>query len=404
MAGSRVCDAGRRAHLRARHGLVVWDGYSAPLRLAAAAISATLYYGAATTDGMVRPVAMLVALVLVVPIAAAGQTYDTPATLVVSFSHPTYMYVDPDGYAIVTGIIQNESKHSYMGNVQVLARFYDSSGMEPLYISMATALLDAIPPESSSPFVIKSAEPDPRVSWATASILLFDATDPKVDGIGLEVSASRGADGAEVVITASDISESPHTNVRVHIAYHDAFEPPRILKVTSHEMPDIGIGGAASIAVADEIPQNVRGFIVFAESDSSTSGMASGTLPAPVESGYLGPAAYIREAWLSDADGERTVELERGQDVTINASIEYLGDDDGDHMDESYWMYLQIKRLGDPVVVSVERAEVTPRDDVVVSVPWSPSEEGQYFMEMFLWGDLNVPVAEPGPLVLFLVR
>lgn len=350
---------------------------------------------------MVRPVAMLVVLVLVVPMAAAGQTYDTPATLVVSFSHPTYMYVDPDGYAIVTGIIQNESKQSYMGNVQVLARFYDNSGMEPLYVSMATALLDAIPPESSSPFVIKSAEPDPRISWATASILLFDATDPKIDGIDLEVSASRGADGAEVAITASDISWSPHTNVRVHIAYHDAFDPPRILKVTSHEMPDIGIGGTASITVTDELPQNVRGFIVFAESDTSGSVMASETLPPPTEYQYLGPAAYIREAWISDADGERTVELERGQNITINASIEYQGDD---YMDGSYWMYLQIKRLGDPVVVSVERIEVTPGEDVMVPLAWSPSEEGQYFMEMFLWGDLNIPVAEPGPLVLFLVR
>lgn len=350
---------------------------------------------------MVRPVAMLVALVMVAPVAAAGQTYDTPATLVVSFSHPTYMYVDADGYAIVTGVIQNESKHSHMGNVQVVARFYDNSGMEPLYLETATALLDAIPPESSSPFIIMSAEPDPRISWATANILLFDAIDPKIDGISLETSASRGTDGSGATITASDISGSPHTNVRVHIAYHDAFDPPRILKVASHQMPDIEMGGTANITVSDTLPQNVRGFIVFAESDTSSSRTASGTLPPPAEYLHHGPAAYIREAWISDADGERTVELERGQNITINASIEYLADD---YTDGSYQMYLQIKHLGDPAVVSVESIRVTPGDDVAAPVAWNPSREGQYFMETFLWGDLNIPVAEPGPLVLFLVR
>ena len=56
---------------------------------------------------------------------------------------------------------------------------------------------------------------------------------------------------------------------------------------------------------------------------------------------------------------------------------------------DSYRMYLQIKHLGDPAVVSVESIRVTPGDDVAAPVAWNPSGEGAV-----LYGDVPVGRSE----------
>ena len=345
---------------------------------------------------MAQLVGVLVAIMLVAPTLALAQTYDTPASLVVTISGPTYLKVDQDGYATVTGVVQNDSKHAYVGNVQVQARFYDGSGSEPLDVAVGATHLEVIPPGSSSPFAVRSTAPDPRINDAATTLLLFDSSNPKPTGIELEAGV---VDSGGLSITASDIAGAPHTNVAVHVAYHDAFDPPRILSVSTLEMGNMTIDGALNAATTDQFPLSARGFIVFAESDVFSSKSVSGRLPAPTEA-PAGPAAHIREAWISDGSGERASTVERDQEITFNASVvSSAGGEEG-----PYWLYIQVKSFGDPVVVFLDRAEVASGGEVTVSIPWSTPEPGQYFAEAFLWGDLNIPVAEPGPVVLFAVE
>lgn len=347
---------------------------------------------------MVRLSGVLVAIVLAAtPALVLAQTYDTPATLVVTIDGPTYLKVDPDGYATVTGIVHNESKHAHVGNVQVQARFYDGSGAEPLEVAVGATHLEVIPPGSSSPFAVRTSSPDPRINSAATTLLLFDSSSPRNTGIGLEAAITE--DPAGIFVTASDVASAPHTNVTVHVAYHDAFDPPRILSIATVEMGEMAIGGSLNATIADQFPPSARGFMVFAESDVFSAKPVSGKLPAP-PAAPAGPAAHIREVWISDDSGERTATVERGQEVAFNASVvSAAGGEEG-----PYWLYLQVKSFGDPVVVFLDRAEVAPGGEATASIQWSFPDAGQYFAEAFLWGDLNIPVAEPGPVLLFTVE
>ena len=342
---------------------------------------------------------VLAAIMLVVPAIALAQTYDTPASLVVTISGPTYLVVDQDGYAVVTGVVHNDSEYAYVGNVQVQARFYDGSGNEPLDVAVGATHLEVIPPGSSSPFTVRSTAPDPRINEAATTLLLFDSSGPKPAGIGLEAVVG---DSGGIFVTASDTAGAPHTNVTVHVAYHDAFDPPRILSISTIKMGDMPIDGTLNATAADQFPLSARGYLVFAESDVFSSKSVAGRLPAPTEA-PAGPAAHVREAWISDDTGERTSTVERGQEVAFNASVvSAAAGGDG-----PYWLYLQVKSLGDddyPVVVFLDRTEVSLDGEVSVSIPWSAPEPGHYFAEAVLSGDLNVPVAEPGPVVLFTVE
>jgi hypothetical protein len=323
-------------------------------------------------------------VVLLAPAAAMAQTYDTPQTLAVVISPPFYTYVDANGHAVTTGMVHNESEIAYVGNVVVLARFYGEATSLPLDVASGGTLLDVIPPGGSSPFVVRSDESNPRISSAVASLQMFDPSNPKIPGLDIERLSDEH-------IRIHDTVGAPHTNVTIHIAYHDAFEPPRILGTSTHHMGDMGIGGSLNLTLSGEYPAGARSATAFAESDSFSSDTASwriGTAPSappPLP-------AQILDAWMADGTGARTAATTAHQNVTLNAAVHTP--DEG-----RYWLYVQISSKESGGVVLLERVEI----DYTASVSWTPTHDGEYIAEMFLWGERGAPASRPGPILLLSV-
>ena len=334
---------------------------------------------------MVRPY-LLVVVALLAPAAALAQTYDTPQTLAVSLEPPYYTYVDPDGHSVTTGMVRNESDVSYVGNVIILAKFYGDHSPVPLDTVSAKTLLEVIPPGSASPYTVRSAEPDPRISVAVSTLLLFDPVGPKQPGLEMQ----RYANG---VVRVSDTVGAPHTNVTVHIAYHDAFDPPRILGARTYELGGMGMGGALNLTTPDAYPPNTRGVMAFAESDvfssRTVSWRAETAPPAPPPL-----PAHILDAWVSDYTGERTLSAPSGGNLALNGVVETSGDGD-------YWLYVQVTARDSGGVEFLESVAVS---DGAASMPWTPMHAGEYIVEMFLWGEGGVPASRPSPILLFSVE
>ena len=328
-------------------------------------------------------VAAIVALLA--PAAALAQTYDTPQTLAVVISPPFYTYVDAEGHAVATGMVHNESDAAYVGNVVVQARFYGESTPLPLGTVTAGTLLEVIPPGGSSPFVARSAEPDPRIKSAVVSLQMFDPSNPKIPGLAIE----RLADGR---LQVYDTVGAPHTNITVHIAYHDAFDPPRILGTSTHHMGDVGIGGSLNLTVPGEHPAGARGAAAFVESDAFSSGIVSWRIGAAPSAPPL--PAQILDAWMDDHMGERTSTAAAHQNVTLNAAV-HVPDGEG-----RYWLYVQVSSKESGGVVLLERIGV----DGAASVPWTPTHTGEYIAEMFLWGETGAPASRPAPILLLTVE
>lgn len=334
---------------------------------------------------MVRPYLLVVA-VLLAPAAAFAQTYDTPQTLAVSLEPPYYTYVDADGYSVTTGMVRNESETSYVGNVIILAKFYGDMSSVPLDTVSARTLLEVIPPGSSSPYVIRSGEPDPRISTAVSNLLLFDSVGPKHTGLDMQMDT----DG---VIRIYNVAGAPHTNVTVHVAYYDAFNPPRILGADTYSLGGTGIEGMLNLTIPDTYPPNTRGALAFAESDVFSSDMISwrtGTYtPAPPPL-----PAYIRDAWVSDHAGERTLSAPVGGNLTLNGIVYTSGKDE-------YWLHVQVTSRSSGGVELLESVAV---GDGPAAIPWAPAHTGEYIVEMFLWGEGGVPASRPSPILLFSVE
>ncbi len=333
--------------------------------------------------------AVIACMGLLVPTYAMAQTYDTPSSLVVVLPNPSYLYVDSDGYATVTGIVENNSDHSYIGNVQVLTRFYDNANEEPLAVNVSSISLDVLPPKSSSPFVIKSPSPDFSYVWAISSLQFFDSTNPKLTG--LEMNHIQYDNGI-ITLNVTDSIEAPHTNVRMYVAYHDTFDPPRILSVSEHNLGDLEAGHTLSVDIQDAIPYGTGGFMIFAESDFFSSNMKSDRIPTSTT--LLEPLLppHIANIWVGNVTHPVTV-LTADQEASINADVRPGRGE--------YHLNFQVTREGGGIVF-LGGANITSTTGIV-SANYTPIESGQYVVESFVWGGPS-PVARPGPTMLFTVE
>lgn len=331
---------------------------------------------------------LVAAILLMVPAYAAAQTYDTPDTLVVSLSHPIYMYVDPEGHIVITGIIQNDSTHSYVGNVQVLARLYDSTGSRLVEVAHGYTHLEVIPPKSSSPFTIRSDTADPSIKTAVASLLFFEQAGPKPPGLDVNVKT----DTSPTTITLSDSAGAPHSDVQVYVAYHDAFEPPRILAIHSYHVGDIEQYGSSDAVELYGPPPGARGYMVFSQSGVFSTDVTKVRLPtiSPIPTG---PSAFIQDAWIANDTGHRTNNLHVNRTATMNVSV-YGPEPLTSHL------YMHIKQIGNDIPVFLNNTQITPNG--TVSIPWTPDTVGSHYAELFLWSDLTMP--QSGPLILFRVE
>ncbi len=331
---------------------------------------------------------VVLSMILLVPVSIHAQTYDTPSTLVVQMASPTYQYTDVNGYTIVTGMIYNESELSYVGNVVLLVKFYDDTSNTPLYRVISSPSLQVIPPKSSSPFSVQSPEPGIRIADVIPSILTFEQANPKPLGLHIDMDHITGN------VTVSDVAHAPHTNVTIHVAYRDVFEPPRVLRTDTYVLGDMEMDGTLFTNVYGNIPYNARSVAIYAESDVFSSVSIQKRIFNVASPPNL--ASYITDVWIKDDNDTRIVLLDAYQNVTLGTGL---------HLDanNTHWLYLQIKpKVGSAIVFSESMQVQLPITDI--SVPWSPSYVGDYIMEVFLRNNLNTPISVPGPIVLFTVE
>ncbi|MXY37668.1 MAG: hypothetical protein F4Z11_04405 [Cenarchaeum sp. SB0666_bin_15] len=326
-------------------------------------------------------------MLLMVPVLISAQTYDTPSTLRVYISNPIYKYVDADGYTTVTGTIHNESNLSYVGNVAILVQFYGSTGDTPLYSEISTTSLQVIPPKSTSPFSIRSPEPDIRIVDAIPSILIFEQADPKPLGLYTDMDIITGN------VTVSDVAHSPHTNVTIHVTYRDVFEPPRILRVDTYMLGDMDMDNTLQTNIYGNMPYNTKSIAIHAESDVFSSYGIERSIFYNAAPSY--PDSYITDVWIY-SDDTRTTLLTIHENVTLGAGV---------HLDtnNTHWLYMQIKPQDDSTIIFLERAQIQS-PDVEVVIPWTPLDIGDYILEVFLRSGLDTPISVPGPILLFAVE
>ena len=218
-----------------------------------------------------------------------SQEYtDTNPTLTVSTNSDTnYVYQDSEGHTVVIGVVENNDPLSFVTNVKVQAYFYDEFNPNPLEVKEGSTILDVIPPSSSSPFLIRSENPNSDIVDVHTKILTFE-TAPFMQN-SLKISIDDVA-----IEPMNDMNDSTYTfsfsgvlrngnfqisETLVHFAFYDVFD--RIVQNYTINIDEMDIDELTPIKLNEEIISSSVGFLLFSESDEFYSDTIKVELPEP---------------------------------------------------------------------------------------------------------------------------
>ena len=229
-------------------------------------------------------------ILILFPISQSySQEYtDTNPTLTISLnSNNDFIYRDSEGHTVVIGLIQNNDPLSFVTNVVIQAKFYDDFNSNPLEVKEGSTTLNVIPPNSSSPFMIRSDNPNVDITQVSTKFLTFDTSESMKNSLRIsitDVSIEPVTNSADPVHTLSFSGilrngDSSISNAVAHLAFYDVFN--RIIQISTIEIGDIDMSGLASLKLTEKINSSSVGFLLFSESDKFYSDLKNIEIPEP---------------------------------------------------------------------------------------------------------------------------
>jgi hypothetical protein len=218
----------------------------------------------------------IVFVLILFPVSQSfSQEYtDTNPTLIVSTnSNTNYVYQDSEGHTVVIGIIENNDPLSFVTNVKVQAYFYDELNPKPLEVREGSTILDVIPPSSSSPFLIRSENPNSDIVDVFTKLSTFETSKTMDDSLKITINdislvSDTNSNELDYVFSFSGFlrnGNSQTSETSVYLAFYDVFD--RIIQVSKINVGNLGIDELASIKLTEDINSSSVGFVLFSESD-----------------------------------------------------------------------------------------------------------------------------------------
>ena len=284
----------------------------------------------------------IIFLFLLLPISQSyPQEYtDTNPSLTISVnSDNNFVYRDSEGYTVVIGLIENNDPMSFVTNVVIQANFYDDFNSNPLEVKEGTTTLKAIPPNSNSPFMIRSDNPDIDITQVYTKFLTFDTSESMKNSLRISIN-----DISTETVTSSDSihtlsfsgilrnGDSFVSDTAVHFAFYDVFN--RIIQISTIDIGDIDMNGLSSLELIEEINSSSVGFLLFSESDKFYSDFKNVKIPTPQLRTNLTTTCGSNEVAIHDACTSYDISGGHVTSATVNTNdnsviINIDADDDG---------------------------------------------------------------------------
>ncbi len=352
-------------------------------------------------------VPLIAILVFALPISTSfSQTFDNESQLGIKLtSTQPFSYKDSDGKTVVIGEVKNTKNFPITG-VKVWSGFYSNKG-QLLESAIGTPVLSVIPPQGTSPFVIKSNNANPDITNISVNILGFNSSPVKQ--LLLKIAPDPLRIGNQISLSGkiTNTGSVESANTKIHFISYDAFSPPRIVGVETIQLNQaIKPGASSDFELATEYNTRASTFKLVAESNNYLSAL---TNVDKLALEMLTRLVTINDVSLSDADGNKVLasELYVGKPVTIQSSawIQYATDQA--LTSQPYIYYVQIKQAGErPLVEFIGLAEGTfvgPTKQFP-KVSWTPEHDGLFYIETYIWDNTNRAIASPGPISLIHVK
>lgn len=332
-----------------------------------------------------------------------SQVTDKEPTLGITLTSFTpFFYKSEDGSTVIIGQVENKKNFPVSG-VKILASFYDDTESTPLESKIGTTVLEVIPPNGKSPYMIKS-NVNPKISNVSVNILGFNSSPPKQEGLVIDVTSIDDSDRLRIAGTIHNNLGAPTENTTVYLALYDAFEPPRIVSLSSYKITDnTTLNTKTEFSFDEKRPQSITGFIIFADSSNLTSKLSDRKLNQPQIISLL---VTINDVKISDKSGKSIPSASVGNPIVIKSFLRLESQSSISLVNQQYVYYAQVKNSGQPTVEFIGTAEgiFESDSDQLPSTEWTPEKSGLYFVETFVWDPNGVPLSSKGPIILVLVK
>ena len=343
---------------------------------------------------------------MLIPFSQAfSQEYsDNAPTLSVSLtSEVPYIYKDSEGRTVVVGMVENNNPLTPVTNVRIQVNFFDEFSNTPLEVIEGKSILEVIPSNGQSPYMIRSQSTDLNLTHASVSLLGFDSSiikQKRLTVFSSEVLSDDSFNFSGVLRNGA----APSSDTKVYLAFYDRFEPPRILKISTIELGDIMLNTQVNFDITEKIDTRAVGFLLFAESNIFSSDFVDVEIPPPQ---LLTKLAKISNVSIKDNLGNSLSEIKLGTSVRIESETLVQFSTDQTTNETPYTYYVQVKESGKiPYVEFIGKYDGRFIGTGLQSqtIDWIPEKEGLYFIETFVWDRNNNPIAERGPVAIVLVN
>ena len=239
---------------------------------------------------MNKPVFGIILFLFLLPISTIfSQEYtDTNPTLTISMdSNSNFVYQDSEGHTVVIGLIENNDPLSFVTNVVIQANFYDEFNPNPLEVKEGSTTLKVIPPNTKSPFMIRSDNPNPDIAEVSTKFLTFDTSELMNNSLNISINDVS----LEPIITSSDNvyslsflgilrnGDTSISNTAAHLAFYDVFN--RIIQISTIEIGNVDANELVSLTLNEDINSSSVGFVLFSESDKFYSDVIDVKITTP---------------------------------------------------------------------------------------------------------------------------
>jgi len=271
-----------------------------------------------------------------------SQEYtDTNPTLAISLnSNNDFTYRDSEGHTVVIGMIENNDPMSFVTNVVIQANFYDDFNSNPLEVKEGSTILNVIPPNTSSPFMIRSDNPNVDITQASTKFLTFDTSELMKNSLRISINniaiepITNSADSVHTLSFSGILKngDSFVSDTAVYLAFYDVFN--RIIQISTIDIGNIDLNGSATLELIEEINPASVGFLLFSESDKFYSDFKNVKIPTPQLRTNLDTTCGSSEVAIHDACTSYDISGGHVISATINTNdnsviINIDADDDG---------------------------------------------------------------------------
>ena len=337
---------------------------------------------------------------------AFSQTTDTEPTLAIRLTNDApFLFKDEDGTTVIIGEVEN-TRNFPAKDVKILVDFFDDFTEQPLESVLGTTILDVIPPFGKSPYMIKSDSTNAAIVDAQARIVGFVSAGPKTDSLLIKTGTVEADDRLTYKATITNNGETPATNIKLHLALYDPFQPPRLLMITSQPtISQLAPGETSSFEINEDLDYRAIGLKVIAESDEYYSNVVDEKLP---KQELLTKLVTINDISITDSEGDRFSEdIPLGTTAHIKSKIWIQFAEDPESISQPFVYWIQIKQSGEnPQVEFIGKAEgkFGTGGTQIPEVEWTPENSGLFFVETFVWEPNGAALASKGPVSLLLVN